>query len=163
LWANIYLNELDQFIKRTLGARRYLRYMDDFLLFSDNKEELWDWKDSVRNFLYSLRLSMHERSSTVYPVAAGVPFLGFRVYPTHIRLKRRNGVAFSKRFRKQRNTYAKGLLSRAALDARVQGWIAHAAHGNTWNLRKSLFSQPLPNQNKSPDRHETVPNFLSYL
>jgi retron-type reverse transcriptase len=74
-WANCYLNELDQFIKRQLRCRAYARYVDDFLCFSDSKKELWAWKQAIMDFLPSLRLTLHEESSTVYPVTNGIPFL----------------------------------------------------------------------------------------
>ncbi|MCB1859865.1 MAG: RNA-dependent DNA polymerase [Gammaproteobacteria bacterium] len=145
-WANVYLNELDQFIKRQLRCKEYLRYVDDFLLFSDDKQQLWNWKLEVKQYLIALRLSLHEKESTVYPVESGIPFLGFRIYPDHRRLKRRNGVNFSRRLRRNYRAYARGELAKEELDIRVQGWIAHAKHGDTWRLRASLLRNPLPKQ-----------------
>jgi retron-type reverse transcriptase len=143
-WANVYLNELDQFVKRELRCRAYVRYVDDFLLFGENKRQLWAWKDAVRRFLRGLRLLVHERQSTVYPVTNGIPFLGFRLYPTHRRLRRRNGVAFARRLRTWYGAVANGEMSVAELHAHVQGWIAHAEHGDTWGLRRALLSRPIP-------------------
>jgi hypothetical protein len=147
-WGNVYLNELDQFVKRKLrccGSRGgYLRYVDDFLLFSDSKRQLWEWKDAIHELLVGLRLTLHERSSTVYPVTNGIPFLGFRIYPTHRRLKRRNGVAFARRFRKWREAVGRGEMTVEDLQKRVEGWIAHAAHGDTYGLRCSLLAEPIP-------------------
>jgi len=142
-WANVYLNELDQYVKRILHCPAYVRYVDDFLLFADNKRQLWAWKDAVRERLAALRLIFHERSSTVYPVANGIPFLGFRLYPNRRRLKRRNGVAFARRFRQYRKAVARGKLSMADLHIRIRGWIAHAAHGDTRGLRRSLLAAPI--------------------
>jgi retron-type reverse transcriptase len=148
-WANCYLNPFDHFVKRELrcgkGRGGYLRYVDDFLLFSDSKRQLWEWKDAVREFLARQRLTLHERRSTVYPVTNGIPFLGFHVYPTHRRLKRRNGVAFARRLRGIVDALARGEISHEELNHRVQGWVAHAAHGDTYGLRRSLLSQePIP-------------------
>jgi retron-type reverse transcriptase len=140
-WANVYLNELDQFSKRQLGCPAYLRYVDDFLFFAADKRQLWHWKNAVRDFLAGLRLRLHERSSTVYPVTTGIPFLGWRVYPTQRRLKRRNGVAFGRRLRAWRQAVAQGKLTPADVRVRIQGWVAHAQHGNTWRLRASLLSR----------------------
>ena len=111
------------------------------MFFAADKRQLWHWKDAVRDFLVGLRLRLHERSSTVYPVASGIPFLGFRVYPTQRRLKRRNGVAFARRLRAWRQAVAQGKLTPADVRVRVQGWVAHAQHGNTWRLRGSLLSR----------------------
>jgi retron-type reverse transcriptase len=143
-WANVYLNELDQFVKRTLHCRAYLRYVDDFLLFSEDKRQLWAWKAAIAQFLVGLRLTLHQRESTVYPVSNGIPFLGFRLYDTHRRLKRRNGVSFARRLRQWYTAVAQGELALQGLHARVQGWVAHAEHGNTWGLRRSLLSTPIP-------------------
>lgn len=139
-WANVYLNELDQFVKRRLHCRAYLRYMDDFLLFSDDKAQLWSWKNAIREHLAGLRLTLHEKSSTVYPVADGIPFLGFRVYPDHLRLKRRNGVAFQRRLRRRWRQWRRGECSLADVSESVRGWVAHAQHGDTWNLRRALLA-----------------------
>jgi RNA-directed DNA polymerase len=139
-WANCYLNPFDHFVKRTLRCRAYLRYVDDFLLFAHDKGQLWAWKRAVREYLAGLRLALHERRSTVYPVTNGIPFLGFRVYPNRRRLKRANGVAFARRFRRHCAAVAAGEMLHEDLQRRVQGWIAHAAHGDTDGLRRSLFA-----------------------
>jgi retron-type reverse transcriptase len=144
-WANCYVNPMDQFVKRELKCRGYLRYVDDFLLFADDKPTLWRWKQEIVDFLVNLRLRLHERESTVYPVTNGIPFLGFRVYPHLRRLKRRNGVAFARRFRRLRAQLAAGEITQEQLHQSVQGWLAHAAHGDTEGLRRALVSaHPIP-------------------
>jgi len=139
-WANCYLDLLDQFVKRELKCLAYLRYCDDFMLFANHKPTLWHWKGEIADFLQTLRLCLHQRESTVFPVSAGIPFLGFNVYPDHRRLKRHNGVGFQRRFRSLRDAYATGTISQEQLEASVQGWLAHAAHGDTWGLRRALLS-----------------------
>ena len=140
-WANAYLHELDKFVKQTLRCRAYLRYCDDFALFADDKPTLHRWRREIEDFLASLRLKLHPRKTTVHPVTTGVPFLGFVVFPDHRRLRRDNGVYFERRFRRLLAGYAAGTVSRAELDASVQGWAAHAAHGDTWGLRGSVFGR----------------------
>ena len=140
-WANVYLNPLDQWIKRELKCPAYVRYVDDFLLFSNDKKELHSWRAAVIDFLVDLRLRLHEARAVVYPVKTGIPFLGFRVYPDHRRLKRRNGVNFQRRFAKLRQQAAAGKITRQRLQASVRGWIAHAEHGDTWGLRRALISK----------------------
>lgn len=142
-WANVYLNELDQYVKRQLRCHAYLRYVDDFLLFSGSKRELWQYKAAIVAKLAQLRLALHERESTVYPVADGIPFLGFRVYPTHRLLKRRNALAFQRRLRRWSRAMARGEMQLDDLHPRVRGWIAHARHGDTWGLRRALLRSPV--------------------
>jgi retron-type reverse transcriptase len=142
-WANCYLNELDQFVKRELKCRAFARYVDDLLLFNHSKKELWAWKQAIMEFLPRLRLTLHRDSSTVYPVTNGIPFLGFVTYPTHRLLKRRNGIAFARRFRAQLRQLSAGTLDYSDVAASVQGWLAHAAHGNTYGLRRALVTEQL--------------------
>ena len=78
-WANVYLHELDTFAKHQLKCRAYLRYMDDFVLFCNDKAQLQDWKAAIREFLGArLRLVLHPKKSLVFPVQVGVDFIGFR-------------------------------------------------------------------------------------
>jgi hypothetical protein len=133
---------LDQFVKRELRCPAYLRYVDDFLLFAEDQRELWAWKAAVRDRLAALRLTLQESESTVYPTACGIPFLGFRLYPDHRWLRRRNSVAFARRLRAWRRETLDGALTTADVTPRVQGWVAHAAHGDTWGLRRSLLTRP---------------------
>jgi len=151
-WANVYLHPLDQFVKSELRCPAYLRYVDDFLLFADDEATLHRYKRAIIAFLAThLRLTLHERESAVAPVTVGMPFLGFRVYPSHRRLRRRNGVAFANRLRGMRRAHAAGELTTRMFTARVQGWVAHVAHGDTWRLRASLLraGSPTPIANSS--------------
>jgi len=140
-WANAYLHEMDEFVKRTLRCRAYLRYCDDFLLFAEDKPTLHRWRRDIQEFLVSLRLRLHPDKTTVYPVTNGIPFLGFQLFPNHRRLRRDNGVHFQRRLKRILGHYATGQLLPDRLDASVQGWIAHVGHGDTWGLRRSIFER----------------------
>jgi len=139
-WANVYLNPLDHFVKRELKCAGYARYVDDFLLFADDKPTLHRWRQAVIEFAAALRLTLHEPQAAVFPVETGIPFLGWRVYPTHLRLKRRNGVAFQRRLTQRLADFSAGRIGWDKVDATVKGWVAHAAHGDTWGLRRALLS-----------------------
>jgi len=139
-WANVYLDPLDHFVKRELKCAGYVRYVDDFLLFADDKLLLHRWKRAVIDFAATLRLKLHEPESVVFPVSTGIPFLGWRIYPDQRRLKRRNGVAFQRRFAHMLREVAAGRITWDQVHASVNGWIAHVAHGDTWGLRRSLLS-----------------------
>ena len=144
-WANTYLNELDQFVKRQLYVRCYLRYVDDMLLFSDDNGQLWEWRAAIIEKLAGLRLTLHQNRARPRSVSEGIPFLGFVVYPTHRRLKRRKGIAFQRKLRQLLEAYAVGLIGFEQLDASVQGWINHVRYGDTWGLREALFAaHPIP-------------------
>ena len=137
-WANCYLNPFDHFVKRELRCEGYLRYVDDFMLFAEDKATLWRWRDAVVERLARLRLTVH---SGVHPrpVTEGIPFLGFVVFPERRRLKRRKGVAFGRRYRELVHLYEAGEIPLVQLTATVQGWVNHARYGNTVGLRKAVL------------------------
>jgi len=140
-WANVYLNPFDHFVKRELRCPAYLRYVDDMLFFGDDKEQLHGWRGAAIERLAGLRLTLHENQAQVYPVAEGIPFLGFRVYPTHRRLKRIKGIAFQRRFQALLARYAAGEMEQEQVEASVLGWVEHARHGDTYGLRRAILSR----------------------
>jgi hypothetical protein len=143
-WANCYLNPFDHFVKRELRCPAYQRYVDDFLLFADDKAILWEWKAAIAERLARFRLTIHPGAHP-RPVMEGVPFLGFTVFPDRRRLKRRKGVYFQRRLRALIADYAAGVLALDRVTASVQGWVNHARYGNTVGLRKAVLRHaPLP-------------------
>jgi retron-type reverse transcriptase len=137
-WANCYLNPFDHFVKRELRCKGYLRYVDDLLLFADDKATLWTWREAVVKWLGCLRLAIHPAAHP-RPVTEGIPFLGFTVFPTHRRLKRCRGIAFQRRFKRLVACYAAGELEYERLTASVQSWVNHARYGDTWGLRQAVL------------------------
>jgi RNA-directed DNA polymerase len=140
-WANCYLNAFDHFIGKELRCPAYLRYVDDFLPFSDDKAQLWAWKAAIRERLARLRLTIHEANAQPRPVTEGIPFLGFSVFPERRRLKRRKGVAFARRLRLLAARSAAGEIALDAIHVSVRGWINHVRYANTVGLRKGLLGR----------------------
>ena len=140
LWSNVMLDPLDWFAQRSLGCGDYLRYVDDFALFDDDKARLWHAKQAVMDYLAGLRLTIHAPQAQVLPTRCGIPWLGFVVYPTHRLLKRRNAVNFTRRLDRNIGDYRAGRISFAELDASVQGWINHVRFADTWGLREQVFA-----------------------
>jgi len=139
-WANVLLNELDHFVVEQLRPGPYLRYVDDFLIFGENPRELWAARDAVVNFLARLRLSLHPRKCHVMLTAKGVPFLGFRLFPTHRRLSGDGLDRARRRLRRQRRDLARGELTTEAFRRSLASWIGHAQHGDTYQLRRLLLT-----------------------
>lgn len=142
-WSNVYLSPLDWFVTRALGCPAYLRYVDDFCLFSDSRRQLYAWKRALVAFLAGLRLTIHEPPAQVILCAHGIPWLGFVVYPTQRRVKARNVVKFSRRLRARWAEYCAGTLSFAEFDAPVQGWINHVRYADSWGPRAHVPGQRL--------------------
>ena len=139
-WANVYLNPFDHFVKRELRCRGYVRYVDDFMLFADDKPTLWLWLCEIRKRLRSLRLTTHPGAHPK-PVTEGIPFLGFIVFPDRRRLKRRKGVHFQRKLRELADEYAAGRISLQDITVRVQAWVNHTRYANTVGLRKAILAR----------------------
>lgn len=142
-WANVLLNPFDHFIKRELRCKGYLRYVDDFLLFANDKATLWQWKKAIVARLKQLRLTIHDNAFP-RPVSEGIPFLGFTVFPNRRRLKRRKGIHFQRKLRRLVNEFYDGKIPLSQLNASVRGWINHVRYANTVGLRRSVLYDNIP-------------------
>lgn len=138
-WANVYLHELDTFVAQELRAGAYVRYADDLLLFGDNKATLQAQRARISAKLADLRLVLHDRKTQIFPVETGIPFLGFRLFPTYRRLKRPNVIRFKRRMRRLFSQYAASQIRINHVQASIDGWVAHARHGSTYQLRAQLL------------------------
>jgi retron-type reverse transcriptase len=138
-FANVYLNALDHFVLRELRPALYLRYVDDFVLFGDDKAELASMRRAIVALLGKLRLELNEGKSRVYRCADGVTFLGWRLFPGHASLPRRNVVGIRRRLRTIAEKFHRAEMDFAGVQSRISAWLGHAAFGDTWKLRRKLF------------------------
>lgn len=99
-FANVYLNELDQFVKRQLKCRYYIRYCDDFLLLHASREQLADWRKAIETFLREkLLLNLNTSQDRLAPVANGIDFLGYVVRRRYILVRQRVVNHFQEKLR----------------------------------------------------------------
>ncbi len=139
-FANLYLNGLDHFIKEQLKVKKYLRYVDDFALFSDDREFLGDARIAVESYLTSLRLKIHPIKSQLFATQHGANFVGFRILRDRIRVRRDNLQRGRYRLRKMQSQLFNDTIELEKLLLSVQSWFAHLKHGDTWQLRQQLFT-----------------------
>lgn len=140
-FANVYLNPLDHFVQRELHPALYLRYVDDFVLFGDDKPGLWAMGARIRDFLATLRLTVHARKFRVSRCRDGLTFLGWRLLPQQTRLGRANVLRMRRRLTSMAAAYHRGRLDHARIAQRVQAWLGHATFGDTWQIRRQLFGR----------------------
>jgi retron-type reverse transcriptase len=130
LLVNIYMNEFDQFVKHTLKAKYYIRYADDFVVFSRDKAYLDDILLQMRGFLlWDLKLHMHPGKVSIETLASGMDFLGWVHFPHHRVLR-----TATKR-RMFRNIHSNGKKEES-----VQSYLGMLRYGNTFKLRENLES-----------------------
>ncbi|NJL39792.1 MAG: RNA-directed DNA polymerase [Leptolyngbyaceae cyanobacterium RM1_406_9] len=140
-FANVYLNGFDHFVKEQLKARQYLRYVDDFALFSSDRPFLVDARLAIEAYLTQLRLRLHPIKSQLFETRRGANFVGFRVLPDRIRVRNDNLRRSRDRCRQLQRDYTARKLSLSELVQRLQSWEAHLLHGDTHRLRRRLFDQ----------------------
>lgn len=138
-FANVYLNELDHFVKHTLKAKYYLRYVDDFVILHRDKKTLEAWKDVIDQFLrYSLKVELHADKTRIVALEEGVTLLGFRVFHYYRLLKKSNARRIIKRLEKFRRLCNSGKMRKEEAMTSFEGWFAYAEFANTYNLRNRL-------------------------
>lgn len=136
LFANVYLHELDVFVKQQLRVEMYARYMDDAVIVGGDRAWLHDISSQIGTFL-AARLALQLNAKTqVFPAAQGVSFLGYRVWATH-RLLGRGSV---RRMRRRLRAGRRRGVAPAEINASLQSWLGHARHANTYRLRRRLLS-----------------------
>ncbi|MBN2141739.1 hypothetical protein JW711_00260 [Candidatus Woesearchaeota archaeon] len=136
-FANVYLNELDRYVKHTLKAKYYIRYVDDFVILDPSKCHLEELRTKINFFLKNnLILELHPDKSKILTIERGVTFLGFRNYYYHRLLKKSNIRKIRKKLMKAKLEYE---LKQANYDDAYnifEGWSAHSKAANTYKLRK---------------------------
>lgn len=139
LWANLYLNELDQFVKHELKRRWYVRYMDDWIMLAGDKGKLGQDKAAMADFLGEhLALKLNSKTS-IFPGAQGIDFLGYRIWATHRLLRKSSVKRMRRRLKKFERGYVEGAVDVDHITASIMSWLGHAGHADCYNLTKRLF------------------------
>ncbi len=129
-FANVYLNELDQFVKHELKAKCYIRYVDDFVILHSDKGILENYQKKIDIFLKErLQLEFHATKSKILLLERGILFLGFRHYPYHRLLRKANIRTMRKKITQK---------DYDSLCEFLEGWMSYANHANTYNLRHKI-------------------------
>lgn len=138
LFANIYLNELDQYCKHKLKIHYYIRYMDDVIILGQDKETLHRWKAAVETFLREeLALDLNSKTS-IRPVRQGVEFVGVRIWPTHMKLRKSTVRRIKREVRKISALYAAGDMTRQDFYRRIASIRGLLKHTESASLRWRL-------------------------
>lgn len=136
-FANVYLNELDQFAKHPLKAKYYLRYVDDFVILHRSKKSLQEYERQISQFLSKLNLQLHPDKCVIIPVKSGIPFLGFRTFYHYRLVRKRNYRQIMNRLRIFLQAYEDGADYMHVFNV-LDGWFTYAMHANTHNLHQRM-------------------------
>ena len=128
LFVNIYMNEFDQFVKHKLKAKFYIRYADDFVFLSENRQELENLIPKINSFLNNnLKLTLHPEKVFIKTIASGVDFLGWINFPDH---------------RVLRTTTKRRMLNKLRVDKRpevLNSYLGLLGHGSTQKLLSQVI------------------------
>ncbi len=139
LFANVYLNELDHYIKEQLHVRYYIRYMDDIVMCDTDKMKLTTLRLSIVRFLSEiLLLSVHPGKIISAPIELGIPFLGYILFPHHTRLRGATVKRCMKRMKKYNHIYAHGGISPVYMQSLFASWRGYAHHAQAWNISQKV-------------------------
>lgn len=140
-FANIYLNEIDQFCKRYLGLKWYVRYMDDICIIVKDRETARNVLAKIRTYAKDhLDLELNEKTH-IYPLAQGINTLGFRIHTTHLEVRNSSKAAMKRRIKKIDEKVQSGRLTKKQAQQAVNAWLGHARHSNSYNLAKKIFEK----------------------
>lgn len=165
-FANVYLNELDQFVKHKLKAKYYLRYVDDFVILNRSREQLEIYKEKINRFLRkTLGLQLHPEKSKIVPLDNGTTFLGLRIFAYHKMLRKRNLRKFARKCAQLYMEYVRGLISYDKVYDFFEGWFAWSKHANTYRFRRSIsksFEEKFKHEisTKEVNRYLKTTNYL---
>jgi hypothetical protein len=140
LFANIYLNKLDHFMKDRLQIRYYARYMDDFLIIHPDKQYLKELQKQINDFLQkTLHLALHPKKLTIKNVSTGVSFVGYRVFYDHIVVRGTTLRRIERNYRSKIKQFKRGTLPKQKLAETKASILGHFKHAHTYGLMKKLF------------------------
>jgi hypothetical protein len=139
LFANVYMNEFDQFVKHELKIKNYARYTDDFIIVAEDKNYLNNLLPPIQLFLcQKLKLKLHPQKVEIRKLRQGVDFLGYVILPHHRILRSRTKRRMFRKLKQRFADYQKRLISEESLKASVCSYLGMISHYDGYNLSKEL-------------------------
>ena len=139
--GNMYLDPLDQFCKRVLGIKRYIRYMDDIIILDNDKERLKEYGRRMTQFLEE-RLHLNFNNKTALrPVRVGCEFVGYVIYNDHVILRKSTTLRMKRRLREVRQDYHDNLITFQEANATMQSYLAMLSHVDCKNFKEKLLNE----------------------
>lgn len=139
--GNMYLDPLDQFCKRVLGIKRYIRYMDDIIILDNDKERLKEYGRRMTQFLEE-RLHLNFNNKTALrPVRVGCEFVGYVIYTDHVILRKSTTLRMKRTLRKTRQDYHDNLITFKEANATMQSYLAMLSHVDCKKFKEKLLDE----------------------
>jgi len=142
LFANIYLNEFDQFVKHKLKVKYYLRYCDDFVIIDNDQARLEKLIPKITGFLkHKLKLELHLRKIIIRKLRQGVDFLGYVVLPHYRLVRTKTKKRIFKKLKKKVYENKIGKIDDFTLEQSLNSFLGVLSHANAYGLQQKLENQ----------------------
>lgn len=142
LCANVYLNIIDQYAKRGLSLKYYVRYADDIVIIVENKERAKEALTLIRQHVENkLNLKLNEDKSKIFPINQGVNTVGFKIYPTHMLLRNDSKKRIKQKIKKMRRLLTEGQMTIETAEQILNSWLGHAKRGCSYNFIQGLLKK----------------------
>ena len=142
LFANVYMNEFDQFVKHELKVKRYARYTDDFVIIARDKAYLQNLVSPIGKFLGErLKLQLHPQKVTIRKYRQGADFLGYVVLPYHMALRTRTKKRMFRKMADRAAAYHSGATNKAAFEGALNSYLGVLSHADAHELTERFRNQ----------------------
>lgn len=142
LFANVYMNKFDQFIKHELKIKNYVRYTDDFIIVGGNRECLKNILPKIGGFLQDkLALKLHPNKISIRKLHQGIDFLGYIIFSHHRLLRTKTKRRIFKKLQKRAEEYRMGKISGQAFEQSLQSYLGVLSHANSHRLSERLLNE----------------------
>lgn len=139
MFANIYLNELDQYVKHKLKCKYYYRYMDDMVIMCENKEIAKDSLNDITKFLKeNLKLTLNSKTR-IFKDIQGVNFCGYKINEKRLKIRHTSKCRMKRKLKRYTRQLKEGKITLPEIQRSIAGWLGYVKHADSYNLRKSMF------------------------
>ena len=139
MFANIYLNELDQYAKHQLKCKFYFRYMDDIVILCENKSIAQDNQNKLSKFLNeNLKLTFNSKTK-IFKDIQGVNFCGYKINEYRLKIRNSSKYRMKRKLKFYTKQIKKGKITLPEIQRSIAGWLGYVKHADSYNLRKSMF------------------------
>ncbi|CAK7060903.1 MAG: hypothetical protein BACD_02863 [Bacteroides rodentium] len=156
VFANVYLDVLDQFCKRVLKIHFYIRYMDDVIVLCNDKIQLREWKDQIEVFLIN-ELELHLNSKTcIRPISQGIEFVGYRIWPDRVIVRKSTSLRIKRALRGLAVKYSKYEVTMQDVTSALRSYLGMLEHCDSEALVKKILDNLVltHEQKESEERYE---------
>ncbi|MFW6009633.1 MAG: reverse transcriptase domain-containing protein [archaeon] len=142
LFANVYLNELDQYIKCKLSKEFYCRYMDDFICVVRSKKEAKQLKNKINIFIKDkLNIEFNKNKTQIFPVEQGVNFTGYKIWKTHMLLRKKSKKTIKTKLKKIQKLFLNNDIPKRKVEQILNSWKGHSDFACNFNFKNYLINR----------------------